>query len=304
MTGIGATPPDPPSRLQPLADELLFGVDHLHRIVELLEDRRQVILQGPPGTGKTYVARRLAEHLADSRDRGFLVDMNRLFERFVVRALRETLGASDQVLRSGVGTTLDEAGQIRLEPDLSWWRHGKCAFVGDVKYKNIAGRAPGPDLYQLLAYATAFDLPGGLLIYAGTSRPTAHLVRHAGKRLEVASIDLSGSLPETLACVKQVATRIRRAAGGAGSACPPRVTAQRAGRSGQGRGRRVTALLVAHPGERARPADGNGIDRAAAPARCDAPGRSPAPHRSRPDFPGWRLQRRGPYGSTDLGSSP
>ena len=149
----------------------------------------------------------------DVRAPGFLVDMNRLFERFVVRALREALGASDQLLRSGAGTTLDEAGQIRLEPDLSWWRHGKCRFVGDVKYKNIAGRAPGPDLYQLLAYATAFDLPGGLLIYAGTSRPTAHLVRHAGKRLEVTSIDLSGSLPETLACVKQVATHIRRAAG-------------------------------------------------------------------------------------------
>ena len=157
----------------------------------------------------------------DVRAPGFLVDMNLLFERFIVRALREALGTSDKVLRSGAGTTLDEAGQIRLEPDLSWWHHGKCTFVGDIKYKNLAGHAPGPDLYQLLAYATAFDLSGGLLIYAGTSRPTAHLVRHAGKRLEVASIDVSGSLPETLACVEQLATRIRRAASGAGRFARP-----------------------------------------------------------------------------------
>ena len=148
---------------------------------------------------------------------GFLVDMNRLFEQFVVQALREELGASDRVLRSGFGITLDEAGQIRLQPDLSWWRRGVCTFVGDVKYKSITDRAPNPDFYQLLAYATAFDLPGGLLIYAGTSRPTAHVVRHAGKRLEVVSIDLSGSLPETLALLReQVAARIVRASGGAG----------------------------------------------------------------------------------------
>ena len=145
---------------------------------------------------------------------GFLVDMNRLFERFVVQALREELGVSAQVLRSGSrgGTTLDEEGQIRLEPDLSWWLHGVCTFVGDVKYKSFTARAPNPDFYQLLAYATAFDLPGGLLIYAGTPRPTAHVVRHAGKRLEVVSIDLSGSLPETLALLReQVAARILRA---------------------------------------------------------------------------------------------
>ena len=159
---------------------------------------------------------------------GFLVDMNRLFEQFVVQALREELGVSAQVLRSGVVGTLDEAGQIRLQPDLSWWRRGICTFVGDVKYKIITDRAPNPDIYQLLAYATAFDLPGGLLIYAGTSRPTAHEVRYAGKRLEVVSIDLSGSLSETLAVLRdQVATRIVRASAGTArwSTPPPRPAA-------------------------------------------------------------------------------
>ena len=39
---------------------------------------------------------------------------------------------------------------------------------------RITDRAPNPDLYQLLAYATAFDL-------LRRSRPTAHVVRHAGQ---------------------------------------------------------------------------------------------------------------------------
>ena len=75
----------------------------------------------------------------DVRAPGFLVNMNSLFEKFVVRALREELGVGDQVLRSGAsgGPTLDEAEQIKLKPDLSYWRHGVCTFVGDVKYKSI-----------------------------------------------------------------------------------------------------------------------------------------------------------------------
>ena len=55
-----AVPRVDPTGLESLADELLCDVDMLKDIVELLEDKRQVILYGPPGTGKTYFARHLA----------------------------------------------------------------------------------------------------------------------------------------------------------------------------------------------------------------------------------------------------
>ncbi len=58
-------PPAPgPTNLAELADELLVNVEFLEDIVELLEDKGQVILYGPPGTGKTYLARALAKVLA------------------------------------------------------------------------------------------------------------------------------------------------------------------------------------------------------------------------------------------------
>ena len=54
-----------PIDLTELAAELLIDdVDFLEDIVELLQDKGQVILYGPPGTGKTYLARELAKELA------------------------------------------------------------------------------------------------------------------------------------------------------------------------------------------------------------------------------------------------
>ena len=148
------------------------------------------------------------------RASGFLIDMNRVFQDFVTQALREALGVSTRVLRADDGgMCLDEGRRIRLKPDLSWWDREACAFVGDVKYKRYKRADDGTrnaDLYQLLAYATALDLPGGLLIYAkGEAEPAAHTVRHAGKRLEVHALDLSGPVEELLAGVGRLARRVR-----------------------------------------------------------------------------------------------
>ena len=148
----------------------------------------------------------------DVRASGFLMDMNDLFQEFLTAALREELGVSSDTLRSDYRTTLDEAGRARLKPDLSWWEAGTCTFVGDAKYKNLTGkkRVPGTDLYQLLAYVTALDLGGGLLIYAqGEADTASYIVKHSGKRLEVVALDLSGTLDEVLRRGDHVAARVQ-----------------------------------------------------------------------------------------------
>jgi len=67
--GEGRKPPPPPrdeepTSLEELASELYVDPAFLHAVVELLEEKRQLIFYGPPGTGKTYMARRLAQFLA------------------------------------------------------------------------------------------------------------------------------------------------------------------------------------------------------------------------------------------------
>ncbi len=157
----------------------------------------------------------------DVRAPGFLMDMNKVFQEFVTAALREQLGLSasefpsDEQLPHRV--YLDERNHIRLYPDLSWWEGRRPVFVGDAKYKRIPSdaRVPNADLYQMLAYATALDLPGGLLIYAKDDEtpPDAprgeYRVRHAGKTLKVTELDLSGDLNAVLARVGEVADKVR-----------------------------------------------------------------------------------------------
>ena len=153
----------------------------------------------------TFEARRGAV-----RASGFLMDMNEVFQEFVTVALREALRVPARLFGEHSIASLDEARRVQLRPDLVWREGTACVFVGDVKYKNITGeRVPNTDLYQLLAYTTASNLPNGLLIYAeGEADAGTYTVRYSGKRLGVAALDLSGTLGEVLQRVRALADRI------------------------------------------------------------------------------------------------
>ena len=146
-----------------------------------------------------------------ARAAGFLMDMNTLFQEFLTVALRETLGLTERVFREKNIDTLDVDGKVKLRPDLTWWHGRDCQFVGDAKYKGIENESvPNADLYQLLAYVTALNLPGGLLVYAQGEAETAALsVRHSDKRLEVAALNLGGSLDAVLKRVDVLAERVK-----------------------------------------------------------------------------------------------
>jgi 5-methylcytosine-specific restriction enzyme subunit McrC len=144
----------------------------------------------------------------------FLIDMNGVFEHFVVVALREALrGAGGTLVQGGSGMrrlTLDRAERINLQPDVAWVVSGMPRFVGDVKYKRTEGnRGHNPDLYQVLAYAIATDLPDATLIYAkGEDAPAEHEVRHVGKRLRVVALDLELEPDGVLAQIETIACQI------------------------------------------------------------------------------------------------
>ncbi len=144
------------------------------------------------------------------RANGFLIDMNQIFQEFVTVALREKLGVSEKVFGERRINSLDDGGKVVLRPDLTWWQSEVCVFVGDAKYKRVIHQqVPNADLYQLLAYITSLNLPGGMLVYAqGEAEVATHRVRYSGKTLEVVALDLSGSLRDVLDQVTVLAGRV------------------------------------------------------------------------------------------------
>ena len=145
------------------------------------------------------------------RAAGFLMDMNQVFQEFVTVALREALGLSQETFRERSIWSLDEAGRVQLRPDLVWRAGSSCRFVGDAKYKWLAPSGfQHADIYQMLAYCIAADLPSGLLIYAkGESESGVHRIRNTNKTIELASLDLRGSPEEILAEVRGLAGRVK-----------------------------------------------------------------------------------------------
>ncbi len=147
----------------------------------------------------------------------FLIDMNQVFEDFVVVALREALGLSDYSFPQEAhrhDLRLDTHGRINLKPDISWWQGNRCVFVGDAKYKRTTVHgAQNHDIYQALAYAVAAGLPSALLIYAHDDQdrldPVTYDIPEAGKRIEVTVLDLQGEPDAILERVKNLAHKVR-----------------------------------------------------------------------------------------------
>lgn len=141
---------------------------------------------------------------------GFLLDMNRLFERFVTQVLKAQVPAPFTV-HAQASTSLDLAGEVCLRPDLLI-RHGHdTVLVGDCKYKRIeTGEHRHHDLYQLLAYCTALDVSQGLLIYPQHLAPVATgiAVRNSGVSMFEVVIDLSGDLTTLSASCKALEVAI------------------------------------------------------------------------------------------------
>lgn len=146
----------------------------------------------------------------------FVVDMNKVFERFVRVALREQLRLDAKAFPAGSGghpLYLDTCRFVALEPDLSWWIAGRCVFAGERKYKRTVGTVPNADIYQMLAYLTALQLPEGLLIYAaGEDVPPDLVIEHAGKRVHTRTLDVSRPPAQLMQDIRSLARLVREVA--------------------------------------------------------------------------------------------
>lgn len=93
-----------------------------------------------------------------------LIGMNDVFEKVVERTARETVDERNGWSVEGQARTdnlLRGSPSIRMQPDFVVKRHGEPVLVGDAKWKT---KVKNNDVYQIVAYQTAYNAPG-VLVY-------------------------------------------------------------------------------------------------------------------------------------------
>lgn len=150
---------------------------------------------------------------------GFLFDLAKVFEDFVTIALREALAGQGGHSVLQATHHLDERDAVRMIPDfVQYAEDGTPLAVADAKYKAEKPEGfPDADLYQMLAYCTALNLPEGHLVYAKGNAPHgSHRVKHADITIHQHALDLDQPPAELLGDIRSVAERL---AAGVGSGC-------------------------------------------------------------------------------------
>ena len=144
---------------------------------------------------------------AGVRATGLLVDMNRVFEDFVTTALSEVFAGMRLRPAPQDRHHLDEGHRVVLRPDLVVYDGPRPVAVLDAKYKaEKRGGFPNEDVYQLLAYCTALQLPSGHLVYAkGEEIASVADVRHVGVQIMQHALDLTAPVTELMGQISAIA---------------------------------------------------------------------------------------------------
>ena len=126
------------------------------------------------------------------------MDMNKLFEDFVTQALVDRVPDGTHV-RPQDPKYLDLDNRVGLRPDVVTYSGGAAHKVLDCKYKNTGpGNFINTDVYQVLAYAQAYDVGVGLIVYPSSevTDPKVVHVRNEGPTIQQVTINLDGDRTE------------------------------------------------------------------------------------------------------------
>lgn len=143
----------------------------------------------------------------------FLFNMNKVFESYLESSLGALIEAAGGRIESQHSVALDDDGQVKMFPDITWWQYGRCVAVIDAKYKRTTSTDfPNADIYQMLAYCKRLKLQRGYLVYADLNgdEPGVCTILHSGIQIVVTSIDINGTLEQLSSSVGQLAHSIQR----------------------------------------------------------------------------------------------
>jgi 5-methylcytosine-specific restriction endonuclease McrBC regulatory subunit McrC len=137
----------------------------------------------------------ISERAGDVALKGFLLDMNKLYEDFVTQAFLTAAQGSDLVVKPQDADTLSvyPSLSVRIKPDITVRSGEGVVAVVDAKYKRTEGIFENHDFYQMIAYGTALACSEAYLVYPSTEwtddRPV--VVKNSPIAISIRRFDLS-----------------------------------------------------------------------------------------------------------------
>ncbi|MFJ5694867.1 restriction endonuclease [Arthrobacter sp. NPDC093125] len=141
----------------------------------------------------------------------FVVDMDRVFEDFVGKALRQAMAAFPGEMRLQYNALLNEAvrdsDRLSVRPDAVHLLGGRPVVVYDAKYRarSDRGASLSGDHFQMLAYCTALQVPTAWLVYAGAGEMKLRRILNTDIDIVEFPLDLSRPPSEILAAIADLA---------------------------------------------------------------------------------------------------
>lgn len=141
-------------------------------------------------------AQRPGAAVGDTAGPAFLLDLGRVFERYVAAGVAAVCGPAARVQPTVA------VGGLVLRPDLLIERDGMPTVVADTKWKRPR---PAPaDLYQVIAYAATFGAQRAVLIYPGSHDRLRRSVV-GSLRLELRTLNVAGPAEACRRALKRLA---------------------------------------------------------------------------------------------------
>jgi 5-methylcytosine-specific restriction enzyme subunit McrC len=141
--------------------------------------------------------------------RGFLLDMNVLFEQFVQKAFENVLRrrpARAEIQRSRTLSSNPVAPDIR--PDVTVRSGDNVVAVADAKYKKDEGGPRNPDIYQVVVYGTVLRCKDVYLLYPQTELDSEHDIPIINSPVVVKTRRVDISTRDLVTRAEQLATKI------------------------------------------------------------------------------------------------
>ncbi|PAY16685.1 hypothetical protein CKO51_25700 [Rhodopirellula sp. SM50] len=150
----------------------------------------------------------VTQELGSKQARGFLVNMNQLFELYVERKLRSILSVEGIQVHAQNERSFDEGGMSKIRPDLLLQHQSGRRLVADVKYKTGV-KAKESDLYQMLTYCRILKIRNGVLITVGPGPGVRYKVCDGSTVIDVIPVNLDGDLEAIEQSIQLLTNQLR-----------------------------------------------------------------------------------------------